>query len=138
MTLSPASVKSLVNEFTRDKDYTKEEVFEMARFAIRAMLKQGKRSVDSEDKIACRYRGPNGLKCAIGHLIPDDLYDEVDMESNTALYVFHILGLTGDALTYLDSLQSCHDYANDNNFVESFTKNVKEELPEEIWYGILD
>jgi len=23
----------------------------------------------------CRYRGPEGLKCAIGALIPDDLYD---------------------------------------------------------------
>jgi hypothetical protein len=24
----------------------------------------------------CRYRGPNGLKCAIGCLIPDDQYSE--------------------------------------------------------------
>lgn len=124
--------------FEKDKDYTEEEVIEMVRFAISAMLEQGKRSVDSEDKIACRYRGPEGTKCAIGHLIPDELYDEVEMESNTALYVFHILGLTGSALTYLDHLQSCHDYATDDNFIESFTKNVKEELPEEIWHGILD
>lgn len=121
--------------FEKDKDYTEEEVIEMVRFAIRAMLEQGKRSTNSE---GCMYRGPNGLKCAIGHLIPDNLYDEVDMESNTALYVFHILGLTGSALTYLDNLQSCHDYANDYNFIESFTKNVKGKLPEEIWYGILD
>lgn len=121
--------------FEKDKDYTEEEVIEMVRFAIRAMLKQGKRSTNSE---GCMYRGPEGTKCAIGHLIPDELYDEVEMESNAALYVFHILGLTGDALTYLDNLQSCHDYANDYNFVESFTKNIKAKLPEEIWHGILD
>lgn len=26
------------------------------------------------DKIGCLYRGPNGMKCAAGHLIPDEKY----------------------------------------------------------------
>ena len=30
----------------------------------------------STDHEQCQYRGPRGLKCAIGHLIPDELYDE--------------------------------------------------------------
>ena len=25
---------------------------------------------------SCRYRGPNGVKCAVGFLIPDDRYDD--------------------------------------------------------------
>lgn len=37
------------------------------------LLKQGERSVGPGDM--CMYRGPNGLKCAIGCLIPDELYD---------------------------------------------------------------
>lgn len=38
-----------------------------------AILKQGCLSLD--DKGYCLYRGPNGTKCAAGHLIPDDKYD---------------------------------------------------------------
>jgi len=26
--------------------------------------------------ISCRYRGPKGLKCAVGAIIPDEIYDE--------------------------------------------------------------
>ena len=37
------------------------------------LLRQGRRSVDSEGR--CLYRGPNGLKCGAGCLIPDELYD---------------------------------------------------------------
>ena len=36
------------------------------------LLKQGVRSVDLNN--VCLYRGPNGLKCAVGALIPDELY----------------------------------------------------------------
>lgn len=32
----------------------------------------------------CRYRGPNGTKCAVGHLIPDDLYSK-DIEGMGAI-----------------------------------------------------
>jgi hypothetical protein len=37
------------------------------------LLRQNARSTNSIE--ACRYRGVNGLKCAIGALIPDPLYD---------------------------------------------------------------
>lgn len=36
----------------------------------------------STEKDICRYRGPRGLKCGIGFLIPDTLYSE-DMEGHT-------------------------------------------------------
>jgi len=49
---------------------------------IRAFfLKQGALAkVEDKDgeysEVACLYRSPDGLKCAVGCLIPDDLYDE--------------------------------------------------------------
>ena len=35
------------------------------------MLRQGKKSIKNGD---CQYRGSGGCKCAVGFLIPDDLY----------------------------------------------------------------
>ncbi len=37
-----------------------------------AMLRQGRQSVD--DNGMCVYRGPGGLRCAVGHLIADEEY----------------------------------------------------------------
>lgn len=44
-----------------------QELFDKATTAI---LQQGCRSVNPAGQ--CRYRGPNNLKCAIGHLISDE------------------------------------------------------------------
>lgn len=33
--------------------------------------------------ISCLYRGHSGLKCAVGHIIPDELYDD-DIEGDPA------------------------------------------------------
>ena len=38
------------------------------------LLKQNKRSLNADGR--CVYRGPNGLKCAIGCLIPDKIYNK--------------------------------------------------------------
>jgi hypothetical protein len=38
--------------------------------ATAAIIKQGKRCVNNSG--TCQYRGPDGLKCAIGHLITDE------------------------------------------------------------------
>jgi hypothetical protein len=37
------------------------------------LLKQGRRSIKYGE---CMYRGPRGMKCAAGAIIPDDLYLE--------------------------------------------------------------
>jgi hypothetical protein len=49
---------------------THQETFDIVYNAI---LKQGCFSYDLAE--GCLYRGPNGVKCAAGHLIPDDKYD---------------------------------------------------------------
>lgn len=49
---------------------TLQQIFDKALFGVRA---QGRPSaVDG----VCKYRGPDGTKCGVGHLIPDNVYDE--------------------------------------------------------------
>jgi hypothetical protein len=64
----------------------------------------------------CMYRNPDGLKCFIGHLIPDELY-EAEMEGRTVRRLleeypntFLALGLTGANLPLMQALQNVHDY----------------------------
>ena len=57
----------------------------------------------------CLYRGPNGRKCAIGHLIPDDKYkqkmegDNIFARSIRSLFPVKQLSMLGD-------LQEAHDH----------------------------
>lgn len=46
-----------------------QEVFDKI---ITSLRKQGKKSEDENG--VCLYRGEDNCKCAVGHLIPDDLY----------------------------------------------------------------
>lgn len=58
----------------------------------------------------CQYRGPNGKKCALGHLIPDELYDP-DMEGKLADHdrMRASLQIIGIDDTLACSLQDAHD-----------------------------
>ena len=49
---------------------TAQEIYDTV---ARALLAQGRPSICKYGR--CLYRGPDGLKCAIGHLIPDENYD---------------------------------------------------------------
>lgn len=79
------------------------------------LFKQGCRSVEDEslDDPACLYRGPEGRMCAVGVLIPDELYD-ADMEYQNACY---LIGKVGPPFpgwmkaneTLLQDLQVTHD-----------------------------
>ena len=52
-------------------DYTNDQqVFD---YVLEKLREQG---CQSKYMGKCLYRGPDGLKCAAGHLIPDDEYDE--------------------------------------------------------------
>lgn len=86
----------------------------------------------------CRYRGPDGTKCAIGALIPDSIYDEV-IEGKPIDDVLHGSSairelFVGVDPAYLMSLQGCHDAAAvDHNsgssaapdFMASFERRVE-------------
>ena len=90
------------------KKLTKQDVFNIAANGI---LKQGKRSVSG----LCLYRGPNGLKCAIGMLIPDELYEN-HFEGNSAgesgvIEALIKVGVpnTAEYADFLEHLQGVHD-----------------------------
>ena len=52
---------------------TNQEVFDKVATHL---LTQNRKSINEEETgNACKYRGPNGLKCAAGILIPDDIYN---------------------------------------------------------------
>lgn len=79
--------------------------------AVRALRLQGKRSVDKWE--SCLYRGPDELKCAIGHLIPDRVYNE-EMENRNPYNLCekspYLRRLFTDCdLTFLAELQIIHD-----------------------------
>jgi len=58
---------------------TPQEIFDKA---VDGMLKQGVQSMNECG--SCVYRSSDGLKCAVGHVIPDELYDP-GMDDQTTL-----------------------------------------------------
>jgi len=57
----------------------------------------------------CLYRGPNGLKCAAGCLIPDELY-EARMEGKIVSASILNKVFKDYNIDLIGSLQKCHDY----------------------------
>lgn len=101
---------------------TPQEIFDTV---ARHLFTQGERAgivleddPTDDDKYAnkgfsCRYRAPGGAKCAVGVLIPDEVYS-FNMEErgvNDVYYAFAaVLPLwMGENLKLLASLQSVHD-----------------------------
>lgn len=63
--------------------------------------------------VKCMYRNADGLKCAVGCLIPDDRYDK-NYEGKSADYLvkagsFTDVGITTANATLLEDLQYMHD-----------------------------
>jgi len=81
---------------------TKQEVFDTV---VSALIKQGHPSIDTSG--GCLYRGPDGLKCAIGHLIPDNVYTP-DMENVSADHLAFTKTLGVD-VKFVEDLQRAHD-----------------------------
>ena len=76
---------------------------------IEAMERQGRPSVDENG--ACQYRGPNGLRCAAGHLIPDDEYEDWYEGSDAEEVAGVAESFFGHDLDLVEALQHAHDSA---------------------------
>lgn len=78
----------------------------------------------------CRYRGPNGAKCAIGVLIPDEAY-RPGFEYCSAYAVAGkpgvIKAMKGLSEADLNELQQCHDRA-----VRDVGKDIDTEIQERL------
>lgn len=70
--------------------------------------------------VSCVYRGPNGLKCAVGCLIPEKLDGLIEENITVRSLKPAILDAIGvkedDDVTFLGDLQLIHD--NENNWTE--------------------
>ncbi len=81
------------------------------------LLAQNRKS--SDERGFCRLRGFDGTKCAIGFMIPDDMYDPgweggtVDevlfKRGQSGLTLADVLGVNDSDVGFLAELQSIHD-----------------------------
>jgi hypothetical protein len=76
---------------------TKQEIFDKV---INGLVSQNLQQSHLNDR--CMYRGPNGLKCAAGHLIPDEIYEPA-MEGNRIGYVVKKYKMLQDIDYFVDN-----------------------------------
>lgn len=91
---------------------TEQEIYDKI---VEHFAAQREPAVESDTEVLCRYRTSNGLKCAIGALIPDEVYT-ADMEERGVQGLFNefkgsmrLAGLHPDNTTLLRLLQMAHD-----------------------------
>jgi hypothetical protein len=83
---------------------TNQEAFDKV---VRHLLTQIERSVGPDGR--CLYRGPRGLRCAVGCLIPEDQY-LWDFEGYDSDHVAQrVPALSGVSIFLLTALQRVHD-----------------------------
>lgn len=82
---------------------TAQEVFDVV---AKHLLTQGKRSEDADG--VCQYRGPDGLMCAAGVLIPNDIYNSA-FEGSSWLGLVQDFNFPSEYLDMIGLLQKLHD-----------------------------
>lgn len=96
------------------KTLTKQQIFNKT---AKHLIKQGRQAIN--ESRSCLYRAPRDLKCAIGCLIPDRLYDPL-MEGNSVNIILDkiqdyvelrkLLGASVNGrIEFLHNLQVVHD-----------------------------
>lgn len=89
---------------------TKNEIFNKVATHL---LKQNKRSENEVGGSTCLYRGPYGLKCAAGVLIPDDVYEprmENTLIMDLCMQYVSLRNLIGaENIPMVQALQHVHD-----------------------------
>jgi len=85
--------------------------------ACAGVIAQGAQSLMPGDNFTCAYRGTDGKKCAVGHLLSDEqiaMYGIKEMD-NPEKFVTELVRLlvpgiqTGMAVEFLSDLQDAHD-----------------------------
>ena len=101
---------STINQFTK---------LEIIAFVREKLLAQNMQSIKYSGT-RCMYRGENGLKCAVGHCITDDEYDE-KMELNTInSSCFDKFEISRDRRGLLTRLQDIHDTRDPGHWIKDF------------------
>jgi len=99
-------------------EMSRQEIFDKG---VAAILAQGEPSAElvfeeypdepelNHYEVSCLYRAPNGNKCLIGHLLPDDQYDP-RMETVPASTILDQSAIMPGG-KFINELQACHDEA---------------------------
>lgn len=105
-----------------------QEIFDKA---VSGLLEQGEQSY-SEQLEKCVYRGECGNKCAVGQLIPDELYSEdMDVGPSSVISLLekfpHLRECvlpcdmsSKDGINFLSVLQSIHDNSRERDWREAY------------------
>lgn len=91
-----------------------QQVFDLV---VTHLLTQGRRAEDVAG--GCMYRAPEGMKCAVGFLLPDSEY-RPEMEGEAAgsgSYITPVLQRIGVDLDLATSLQIVHDKQHPSDWV---------------------
>ena len=97
-------------------EWTDQSAFE---YAARKVIAQGRQS---KNGLACKYRHPDGLKCHVGHLIPDDQYNPIMEDKMVSAFELRISALKNLNKNILIECQLRHD---EEVPVNSFIKHYK-------------
>ena len=105
-------------------EYSEQQVFD---YVVEQLYKQGVPCVENGTD-RCMYRGPNGLKCAAGILIPDEIYnkewDSKDGKTYDMLVEESLVPETHREL--ISELQIAHDdWAMGSDFLQEFKKAAR-------------
>ena len=60
---------------TTKKWHITQRQFDKLLEAAKALDVQARRSIKGKEEFSCMYRSEGGLKCFVGHMIPDNCYD---------------------------------------------------------------
>lgn len=93
-----------------------QQVFEIVVKHLFSQGAQSKKFIEEVDRDCCVYRGDSGTSCAIGRIIPDEIYDPImDIQRFTIWTIIsdefpEILELFKNiGCNFLSSLQTLHD-----------------------------
>ena len=92
----------LTNQELFDKAYAGLKAQGFARAIITAITQSG-------NVAQCRYRGDDNKRCAVGHCIPEDKYDENMEGARGARLLYRLEIITEDQFEFVDGLQRAHD-----------------------------
>lgn len=92
--------------------------------AAQGFERSGHLNMERNDYV-CLYRGPDNKRCALGYLIPDEVYNP-SFEGQSVTAIGQGLGYSGSDIHFLNKLQIAHDMGETpeqmKNFLHTFAQ----------------
>lgn len=105
---------------------TNQEIFDTVKTHLLTQMEKSIAAITEHNNDICAYRGLNGLKCAIGCLIPDELYSRKLEGKAVACLPTKIIQSIGRNVELLTQLQELHDHMPVENWKVGLKRIAKE------------